>query len=347
MKVKIRTEKFCLNCGFEVTDRFCPHCGQENIVPEESFGNLVNHFFSDITHYDSKFFVTIRDLILKPGFLTKEYVLGRRARYLNPVRLYVFISFVFFLIFLSFSNEDQFEIQQAKGQSILTRQRVADSIRSSLFSRTKGLTVLTSKDSILLNIANGLDTNGISGRGTSNFMIGPGGRVYNSLQDYDSIQSGLSSSKQDKWFTRFFIRHALAVKGKYGNRLREVVVYHFYHNVPKIMFLLLPLFALLLKILFNWKKYFYVEHAIFAIHFHSFLFLLFLATIGLDAIFPNFSFLIIDIFIISIYLILALKNNYNHSFLGSVGKAILVGLFYSIGLVVCLILLGLFTFLSI
>ena len=98
---KIRTEKICLNCGTETTGRYCPACGQENIEPKQSVWHLITHFFSDITHFDGKFFVTVKDLFAKPGFLSGEYMVGRRASYLDPIRMYIFTSAFFFLIFFS------------------------------------------------------------------------------------------------------------------------------------------------------------------------------------------------------------------------------------------------------
>lgn len=68
---------------------------------------MVLHFFSDITHFDGKFFVTVKDLFLKPGFLSREYINGRRAKYLHPVRMYVFTSAIFFLLFFSLFNIDR------------------------------------------------------------------------------------------------------------------------------------------------------------------------------------------------------------------------------------------------
>src|SRR5580765_5473780 len=82
--------------------RYCHVCGQENVEPKESFWHLLTHFFNDITHFDGKFFTTLKDLLFRPGFLSKEYVIGRRASYLNPVRMYVFTSAIFFLLFFSF-----------------------------------------------------------------------------------------------------------------------------------------------------------------------------------------------------------------------------------------------------
>jgi hypothetical protein len=73
-------------------------------VPKETFWGLLTHFVYDITHFDGKFFSTIRDLIAKPGFLSLEYMRGRRQSYLNPIRMYVFTSAFFFLIFFTLYN---------------------------------------------------------------------------------------------------------------------------------------------------------------------------------------------------------------------------------------------------
>ena len=91
-----------MNCGAEVQGRYCGVCGQENIEPREPAWHLVTHFFNDITHFDGKFFSTVKYLLLKPGFLTAEYVRGRRVRYLHPIRMYVFTSAFFFLVYFSF-----------------------------------------------------------------------------------------------------------------------------------------------------------------------------------------------------------------------------------------------------
>ena len=92
---------------------YCHICGQENVEPKESVWHLVTHYFNDITHFDGKFFSTLKLLLLRPGFLPAEYVRGRRASYLNPIRMYIFTSFLFFLIFFSFqSHEAQFYIDK-------------------------------------------------------------------------------------------------------------------------------------------------------------------------------------------------------------------------------------------
>ncbi|MCY7293029.1 MAG: DUF3667 domain-containing protein [Ferruginibacter sp.] len=102
-----RQGKNCLNCNTEVAGRYCQYCGQENIETKETVWHLVSHFFQDITHFDGKFFSTLKYLFTKPGFLSKEYMIGRRASYVNPVRMYVFTSAFFFLIFFSIMKVDK------------------------------------------------------------------------------------------------------------------------------------------------------------------------------------------------------------------------------------------------
>lgn len=104
---KEREEKVCLNCGAALSGRYCHICGQENTEPKETVWTLVSHFFNDITHFDGKFFSTVKYLITKPGFLSAEYLKGRRAGYLHPIRMYVFTSAFFFIIFFWLFNPEQ------------------------------------------------------------------------------------------------------------------------------------------------------------------------------------------------------------------------------------------------
>jgi len=104
---KERKEKHCLNCNAEVQGRYCQVCGQENLEPKETVWHFITHFFNDITHFDGKFFSTVRYLIAKPGFLSKEYIAGKRMTYLHPIRMYVFTSAFFFIIFFSLFKADK------------------------------------------------------------------------------------------------------------------------------------------------------------------------------------------------------------------------------------------------
>jgi hypothetical protein len=104
--LKERKEKNCLNCQTTVIGRYCHLCGQENLEPKETVWHLVQHFFNDITHFDGKFFSTVKLLLRKPGFLSAEYIAGRRMSYLNPIRMYVFTSAFFFIILFSLKKPE-------------------------------------------------------------------------------------------------------------------------------------------------------------------------------------------------------------------------------------------------
>ena len=98
---RIKNE-ICPNCGFRFDlqspyTNYCPECGQENHDLNIPLKNLVKEFIDSVFNFDGKSVRTLKALIFKPGLLTVEFMLGRRASYVMPVRLYVFISFLFFL----------------------------------------------------------------------------------------------------------------------------------------------------------------------------------------------------------------------------------------------------------
>jgi hypothetical protein len=94
----------CANCGAPVHSRYCPDCGQETSQRITSIKTLAEEFSSEFLNFDSKLFVTLKVLALKPGYLTKEYIEGRRIRYLAPVRLFVLLS-ALMLLTSSISND--------------------------------------------------------------------------------------------------------------------------------------------------------------------------------------------------------------------------------------------------
>jgi len=115
--LKERKEKNCLNCQTTVVGRYCHVCGQENLEPKETVWHLVQHFFNDVTHFDGKFFSTVGLLLRKPGFLSGEYTAGRRMSYLNPIRMYVFTSAIFFIILFSLKKPEDM-VKPEAGQSL-------------------------------------------------------------------------------------------------------------------------------------------------------------------------------------------------------------------------------------
>lgn len=99
MSGKLRTDNECENCGYTVDIAYCSKCGQKNVETRQTFPKLVGHFAEDLTHYDTAFWRTLRDILLRPGRVTRTYLEGKRQKYVPPVKLYIFVSFItFFLI---------------------------------------------------------------------------------------------------------------------------------------------------------------------------------------------------------------------------------------------------------
>jgi hypothetical protein len=331
----LRHEKTCLNCGKIVEERFCSHCGQENLEPVESVGHLINHFFEDLTHFDGKFFLTVKDLIIRPGFLTREYVAGRRMTYLNPIRMYIFISAMFFLALFAGSEEKPDNQDDNTHAVNLYRQQMADSLRNSHADSLHKAFNDT--------LANRLDTSKIKDRNESlNLNYSSAGIVainivenkYNTLREFDSIQKTLPDSAREHGTMRWILRNDIRQKEKHGGRGKLDLHVDIRHDIPKIMFILLPLFALYVGWFYSRKKYFYVNHAIFSVHFHCFTFLLFLFLLLLNLVIPgDWTGLILSglaPILLFVYLVAALRGMYGDSIGRALLKALAITVIYAI-----------------
>jgi len=89
----------CKNCNNILSGKaiFCSNCGQKKIE-KLNLKYIISQFIEDIFNVDSKVFLTIKALAFKPGFLSKEYIEGKRVKYVPPVRLYIVLSVVFFFV---------------------------------------------------------------------------------------------------------------------------------------------------------------------------------------------------------------------------------------------------------
>ncbi|WP_431286953.1 DUF3667 domain-containing protein [Roseateles chitinivorans] len=88
----------CANCAAPLQGAFCHRCGQAAHV-HRSLAHLVEEFLHGILHFETKAWRTLPMLMLRPGKLTREYIDGRRVRYVSPLALLLFLLFVMFLVF--------------------------------------------------------------------------------------------------------------------------------------------------------------------------------------------------------------------------------------------------------
>ncbi|TAL40531.1 MAG: DUF3667 domain-containing protein [Chitinophagaceae bacterium] len=291
--VEERKEKNCLNCGAIVQGRFCHICGQENTVPHETFWHMVKHFFYDITHFDSNFFDSVKYLVQRPGFLSKEYMAGRRVSYLNPIKMYVFTSAVFFLIFFSLFHvsEDNFSVPD-NSNFIKNLKDNKEKVLANMHSKEDSLAAI--KFYTLFDKENDVkkkDT--IKRKGDFNFTFDERLEKYRTVVQYDSAQKVLPASERDGWFTRLLSRKVISLNERYQGeqaKLGSALLNKFMHSFPYILFVSLPLYALFLKLLYiRNKKFYFADHGIFLIHLYIFTFLLMLAFIVLGEMGDAFS----------------------------------------------------------
>ena len=102
----------CPNCGTDLRGTYCHHCGEKKLHEHDlTVKHFVLHAVHELTHLDSKIFATFLYLFTRPGYLTKEYVAGRRVRYVRPFSIFLMACGLFFLVD-SFVPQSGFEVRQ-------------------------------------------------------------------------------------------------------------------------------------------------------------------------------------------------------------------------------------------
>ncbi len=348
-----RKEKNCLNCGAEVQGRYCHICGQENIETKETIWDLLTHFVYDITHFDGKFFTTLRYLIFRPGFLSQEYWRGRRASYLHPVRLYVFSSALFFFIVLALgpgkevpvSSAELSALQQARAELNDEIAATADSIlkahrTDSLLKIEEKIKKVKADNAIVFTKTKSKEEDISEMRRWPLFM---GKDFPTSIEQYDVAQKKLEPAKRDNRIVHYAKVRIIKINLKYQYRIAEFIerfIEKFMHSLPLMMLTAMPFIAVLLR-LFYWrqKQYMYVNHGILTIHvfvaIYTFLLLLYgfgqLANFSHWTVFSWISWLLLITMFYYIYK--SLRNFYHQKRGVTIFKFLTLGFLISILLV--------------
>jgi len=327
----------CLNCGTTLKGPFCYFCGQPDRNFMRFFPVLLRDLMEDLLDLDSRFMRTMKPLLFKPGRLTRDYMEGRRFRYAPPMRLYIFSSIIFFLL-AAFLSSDGIPITSSvdeNGFSVLLDEPSVqqENIENALNSLSPEVREQIDVDQILAENkhlqenGSGIDLNQIS------FNDEPWNRETNPVDIRwlpvwlnDRINDEIESSPQ---------------KAEQINENPNLLVDKVFDILPATMFLLLPLVALIFKFWYLFAKRYYIEHLIFSLHNHAFLFvsltLILLANVGESffsardysaAVTAMYWLMSIISIWIPIYMLISLRVVYQQGWLMTTGKFVMIGISY-------------------
>jgi hypothetical protein len=294
----------CQNCekqhkvGFE----FCPHCGQttkDELTLGLLFYNTISNYFS----IDARFFKSFIPLMLKPGYLGKRFIEGKRLLYLHPAQLYLFISVVFFFLFSFSVRKEAQEWNKNLAKTLIketdtiTNQRVKDSLKlvklldtnrndSIAKATTKKALMGTSKFTRMTEseIDSIVNSENLVIEGDNGLNFGFNEEVMDSLiainAPEDQVYKQMGMSDDPGYLEKkLFVQLLKFYKTRQGGSVLQT----FYDTLPIAMFFLLPIFALILKI-FYLKRGRYSHHLVFSFYYFSFLFAVFSIIIGMNMI---------------------------------------------------------------
>lgn len=243
----------CENCGAPLYGKFCYACGQPTHGLVRHFGSVLSDVADSIFNIDERVFKTLSPLYLQPGKLTLDYFAGRRARYVTPFRLVFFLAIVaFFALQLSFRvtmRESPIVIGDGASATAQTTPK-----QDKNFSNNE----IRLNDKVIWNEgSNSLRVDWLPGFANAwlNELIG------NARGNLHRLNSGNPAETMAE--------------------VRQMVA-RMFSVAPTVLFVLLPFFALLLKIFYIFKRRLYMEHLIVAMHSHAFLMLSMLVLIAID-----------------------------------------------------------------
>jgi ribosomal protein L40E len=284
--------KICSNCDTEnsANANYCTNCGQkigDKLNLRVLFYNTIGNYFS----FDARFFKSIIPLLFKPGFIAKEFVNGRRLRYLHPGQMYLFVSVIFFFVF-SYTVRDGRESIEENTKSLIDYREEhfkaldtilnIDSLKVEAFKEIKKNKILTegetrSLDSII-EAAN--KTEGNSNPFNFDFDDNKIDSLLAIKASDEEIYKAMGMQEGDNFLRKKIFKQGLKLYKTMG--FGQVYQY-FIDSIPLAMFILMPVFAFLLK-LFYYKGGNYSHHLVFSFYFFCFLFLVFSIVLGVNRI---------------------------------------------------------------
>ena len=277
----------CKNCEehYELGFEFCPHCGQkttEDLTVGVLFYNTISNYFS----FDARFFKSFSPLMFKPGILAKRFIEGKRLLYLHPAQMYLFISVVFFFLY-SFKVREasqsinkalqEIDVKTTDSTNILTNPIALDSTAVKFFSESlkENQAFTGMKDEDVQKLDSLINSNGNQDKLNKSLTFDFSQKRVDSLialeESDETIYKEMGMSDNPNFITKQFYSQMLKFyKQKEGGSILQSL----YDTIPIALFVLLPIFAFLLK-LFFFRKGPFSHHLVFSFYFFSFLFTVF------------------------------------------------------------------------
>ncbi len=351
---ELQPVEVCLNCGTALSGQYCGSCGQRATSRLISVWELLRDAFGDLLELDSRLWRTLIPLAVRPGQLTLDYLEGRRARFMPPFRMYLVLSIVFFLVAFFDPREELgilFEPQAPSATESEENANEADAIREEIFRdlAEEGIIVADPGETDVADDASGDDDDADTGSPTIIFSSDGDPDTNCDIDDFDSadLPDWLASRLTEERL-KVMCDRIIADDGRaFGKKLLD--------NVPAALFVLLPLMALVLKILYPLSKRYYVEHLLFVVHYHSFVFLI----LSLQVLFTRLGSLLrvpeilIDVTVLAaslyvpVYLYRALRRVYGQGRYFTILKFLILTFAYFAGLLFIFGLVALFAAFSI
>jgi hypothetical protein len=300
----------CSNCQALLSGQYCAVCGQRDRTRMISLWELIVDFAGEFVNLDSRFWRTIFPLLFRPGRLTSEYLRGRRVHFTPPLRLYLVSSVLFFLLAtfggiengIQFQDGDEAETPatQAEDSQQAAPSEAADEqavIRDE--APPPGGTVPAGApttaddappgptDDVPAGVPSEAEIEKMVEEATRDAEAGKKGFAVGSdrctLGEFETGNAFIDGPVRARLQTA--CDHIAADDGK--TFLRELV-----NNIPKMLFFFLPVIAVAMKVLYFGSHRYYVEHLLFFVHVHSFIFValcLTLTTSTLKDSFPQLA----------------------------------------------------------
>ena len=331
----------CENCGAQLTGHYCAQCGQAAVDYRRSFRHVVADVLDSFLNWDSKFFTTIALLILKPWRLTNEFLAGKRVRYVNPLRLYLLASILFFFA-VNYGAKD-LRLQPGKLSPKDRAELEADLKKGDLPPAAR-----EQLEALLLETPSPSSSPQSTSPSPATNVPSPppAPETDKQRQEYGKIDERpfvvFDEAKSTTPFERWIEARAKEKMGEHGTKM-GLFIATLFSNLPYMMLCCIPLFAFVLKILYIRRHIFYIDHLIYALHIHTFAYigimLIVLATIGLNRAAPGpiagWTIALLWIaFVMQIFL--SIRRVYRQGWFISIFKFLFGGFVYLIVLVVAL-----------